>query len=794
MVAVVVATFAVSSAAASGVSAASTPSLALCGNSGAPTTSVQHVLVVMLENQSYPAVVGTKTKAPYENGTLATQCGLATQMYGATHTSAANYLAMSAGAFPSSTVGGCSSVSSCSSSADNIYRQLDYGTGGWKAYEESMPSSCYGSSAPAYKIGHNPPLFYGLASCGKQDVGVPDLTAQSGALWTDLNNQTLPAFSFVTPNLNNDGEGTTALAGADAWLQKFLGTVQKSASYQSGSTVVIVSYDEGSGSDAVKGEDCTNKTRDLAGSQPSCHVAAFVVYPWASGADSTFFDHYSVTRTVEELFGLPLLAGAANASSLIGHFGLTLAGGPPTAEIAPACSGLTCTFDASGSAAGSGAGGAITSYAWKFGDGTGTDVTTTPGDQHTYAAPGTYSVTLTVSAANGRTAATTMPVVVGAPPVASFVDSCVSLTCSFDGSGSTSSGPLTYTWDFGDGSPTVGGATATHDYATAGTATVTLTVVDGLGASSSVSHDVTMAPTPVPAVTATCSALTCTLDGSGSTAPNSAVATFRWDFGDGSHVVTGAADTATHTYGAGGSYPVTLVVTNVLGTSAAATTSAQPVQPVQGATPIAFVASAATTANATTEKLTVPSAVSSGDGMLLIATSAVGSPQTAPPGWTVVQTASSALMFTSIWQRVASAGDARTPVTVTFGSSVVKGALQLLAYTGTSPAGPAFGAAAARTGVVTASSVSTPTTTVPSSGMWLLSCWSARSAGSTGWTVPTGILARSLASGSGGAHITSLVADSGGPVAAGSVGAQVGTTDQTASADIAWTLLLAPAS
>jgi len=296
--------------------------LALCGNPGSPPVGVRHVLVVVLENQTYGSVVGPHSKAPYQSGTLAKQCGLAAEMFGVTHTSAANYLAMSAGTYPPKTVNGCATVAACSSSSANLYQQLETSGAGWKSYQESMPSSCYPFGTSAYKIGHNPALFYALASCPSLDVAVPDLTAQSGALWTDLSSQTLPGFSVVTPNLNHDGEGATHLAGADAWLKKFLGTVAQSPAYQSGSTAVLVTYDEGTGADAVKGEDCTNAALDLAGAQPSCHIPAFVVYPWASGTDATFFDHYSVTRMVEELFGLPLLAGASQATSMLGHFGL----------------------------------------------------------------------------------------------------------------------------------------------------------------------------------------------------------------------------------------------------------------------------------------------------------------------------------------------------------------------------------------------------------------------------------------------------------------------------------------
>jgi glucose/arabinose dehydrogenase len=57
------------------------------------------------------------------------------------------------------------------------------------------------------------------------------------------------------------------------------------------------------------------------------------------------------------------------------------------------------------------------------------------------------------------------------------------LAVSFDGTGSSDpdGDPLTYEWDFGDGSPTTSGATTSHTYTTQGTFTATLTVRDGRG-------------------------------------------------------------------------------------------------------------------------------------------------------------------------------------------------------------------------------------------------------------------------------------------------------------------------
>ena len=72
---------------------------------------------------------------------------------------------------------------------------------------------------------------------------------------------------------------------------------------------------------------------------------------------------------------------------------------PPVANAAPAsCAGLSCSIDGSGS---TDPDGGITGYSWDFGDGT-TPVTGSFAT-HTYAAAGTYTITLTVTDTSGAT-------------------------------------------------------------------------------------------------------------------------------------------------------------------------------------------------------------------------------------------------------------------------------------------------------------------------------------------------------------------------------------------------------
>jgi PKD repeat protein len=92
---------------------------------------------------------------------------------------------------------------------------------------------------------------------------------------------------------------------------------------------------------------------------------------------------------------------------------------PPVAAFTSSCTNLSCTFDASGS---SDPDGTITSYGWNFGD-SSTDSGVSP--SHTYAAAGTYPVSLTVTDDDSATNSVTHDVTVTAPPppvVSYYVD------------------------------------------------------------------------------------------------------------------------------------------------------------------------------------------------------------------------------------------------------------------------------------------------------------------------------------------------------------------------------------
>ncbi len=172
-------------------------------------------------------------------------------------------------------------------------------------------------------------------------------------------------------------------------------------------------------------------------------------------------------------------AGLANSSAET--TATVIVNAPPVPDIdypATVAAGETVAFDAAGSADPDGT---ITAYTWEMGDGTGLTGETV---QHAYAAPGSYTVRLTVTddtATANRSVSAEYPVRVNHPPVPDAgPDRVVNASrVDFDASGSTDPDDpiIGYHWDFGDGTEAEG-MTVSHVYAIPGSYTVTLTVTD----------------------------------------------------------------------------------------------------------------------------------------------------------------------------------------------------------------------------------------------------------------------------------------------------------------------------
>jgi PKD repeat protein len=140
--------------------------------------------------------------------------------------------------------------------------------------------------------------------------------------------------------------------------------------------------------------------------------------------------------------------------------------------------------------------GTITSWDWNFGDG-GSSTAQHPA--HSYAAGGSYTVTLTVADSEGLSAETSRMITVtqpNVPPDASFTYSATGAAVYFTDTSTDSDGTVaSWSWNFGDGSTSTTRHPA-HTYAAGGDYTVMLTVTDDRGATRSVQQVVVITGPP----------------------------------------------------------------------------------------------------------------------------------------------------------------------------------------------------------------------------------------------------------------------------------------------------------
>jgi phospholipase C len=248
-----------------------------------------------MENEAYQSIIGSRS-APYITQ-LADACGLATNYQAISHPSLPNYLAATSG--DTWGVADDSPPSAHPIAHASIFSQLAAAGLTWRSYEESMPLNCDPSSPGEYAVKHNPAAYYtGItADCQKSDVPFT-------AFASDLHRNRLPAFAFVTPNLCDDMHDCP-VANGDAWLHRWVPTIIASPPYRSGSTVLIITFDEGTGG--------TNQ------------VATVVVSPTTPPGTRSAerFDHYSLLKTTEQLLGIhTYLAHAHGATSMRAAFHL----------------------------------------------------------------------------------------------------------------------------------------------------------------------------------------------------------------------------------------------------------------------------------------------------------------------------------------------------------------------------------------------------------------------------------------------------------------------------------------
>jgi hypothetical protein len=340
--------------------------LALPAAGSAATPPVKHVFVLLLENENADVTFAANTKAPYLARTLPAQGQFVPNFYAVTHLSLGNYIALVSGQgsniqtqadcnvfseFAPGTIGpdgqalgqGCVYPASVKTLAD----QLSAKGLRWKGYMEDMgntPSEGVNCRHPGigeqdhtqtaeagdqYAARHNPFVYFhsiiDSPSCAQNNVPLDRMPADLRSASTTGN------FTFITPDLCSDGHDEPCIDGrpgglvsADAFLREWIPRIQASPAYRQGG-MIVVTFDEaedGPGGDADSSACCDQpqfpNTPNNGGPTPGQgggRIGAVLLSPFVKPGSTnlTAYNHFSLLRSVEDMFGLEHLGYAARA-------------------------------------------------------------------------------------------------------------------------------------------------------------------------------------------------------------------------------------------------------------------------------------------------------------------------------------------------------------------------------------------------------------------------------------------------------------------------------------------------
>jgi hypothetical protein len=302
--------------ATTGSGGASTGSSA--GSGGGATTSTTGgggsvasatVFLIVMENHNWADIKGSAS-APFINGLLAT--GAHAEQYKnppGLHPSEPNYIWLEAG----DNLGVSNDLPPSfnhQSTKAHLVTQLEKAGHTWKSYQEDIDGlTCPLDAVKSYAPKHNPMIFF------------DDITDMNDAmsqhcishvrpfteLATDLAQNKVANYNFLTPNLCNDMHDTCApqndnIKQGDDWLAAQVPVLLGSQAFTDGATVIIT-WDEGELGDGPIGMIVLGKSVKVG------------------FTSNTPFTHSSTVRTMQDIFGLsPYLGGAAGATSLAEMF------------------------------------------------------------------------------------------------------------------------------------------------------------------------------------------------------------------------------------------------------------------------------------------------------------------------------------------------------------------------------------------------------------------------------------------------------------------------------------------
>ena len=266
------------------------------------TPQSKHIVVVIEENQSYATVVGNTSGWPNLNN-LTTHGALATNYYANSHPSIGNYFMLTTGQVLTT-----DDNSITVWSVDNLARQMRASSVSFKIYAEGIPQGYLGGNTGLYLIRHNP--FAMLSDVADYPQVANECIWPFTQFAADLASGTLPEFSFIVPNIDDDAHSGTPQQ-ADAWLQMNVITPlsNSSAFATGGDGILIVDFDEAADSDTTNGGG---------------HIAPVFWGPNVKAGyrqtSITLYQHPSMLRTVMDALRLANPPGAAASAPSMAEF------------------------------------------------------------------------------------------------------------------------------------------------------------------------------------------------------------------------------------------------------------------------------------------------------------------------------------------------------------------------------------------------------------------------------------------------------------------------------------------
>lgn len=281
--------------------------IGICANAFAQTVpKPDHVVVLMLENYGYSNIIGS-SNAPHINALVNDpKAALFTQSYGLSHPSQPNYIMLYSGynqGIIDDNTATNSPFHTCNLGASLIANGYTF-TG----FSESLPSvGSLTTSSGNYARKHCPWVNW-IAASGTNTVS-PTVHQPLTSFPASTNYSTLPTVSFVIPNLADDMHNptlptlnyqATAISNGDTWVYNNLTNYINWA--KTNNSLLILTFDEDDGN--IYGIPAT--TNQI--------TTIFIGQMVQGGSYATHMNHYSVLRTLEDMYSLPYCDSSANYS------------------------------------------------------------------------------------------------------------------------------------------------------------------------------------------------------------------------------------------------------------------------------------------------------------------------------------------------------------------------------------------------------------------------------------------------------------------------------------------------